>query len=41
MITIKNENDIKFKKIIDTRLRKNNIEVKCKLAEKHKIRMKH
>lgn len=28
MITIKNENDIKFKKIIDTRLRKNNIE-KC------------
>ena len=22
-------------------LRKNNIEVKCKLAEKHKIRMKH
>lgn len=28
MITIKNENDIKFKKIIDTGLRKNNIE-KC------------
>ncbi len=28
MITIKNENDIKFKKIIDTRLRKNNME-KC------------
>lgn len=28
MITIKNENDIKFKKIIDTKLRKNNIE-KC------------
>ena len=28
MLTIKNENDIKFKKIIDTRLRKNNIE-KC------------
>ena len=28
MITIKNENDIKFKKTIDTRLRKNNIE-KC------------
>lgn len=28
MITIKNENDIKFKKIINTRLRKNNME-KC------------